>query len=406
MDPVLSTAARALGSGDVLGALRLVALREDPTSLALRGVAMAQLGELTRAKELFRRARLALPVREAVQRARVSLAEAEVALALRELPLSRRAMEQAEETLRLSGDRANAAFAGVLEVQRLVLLGDVVAAAAQLGSLSLAGALPATVVRAELLHVEIASRQIAASRARVALERARRAARRANLPALSREVEGAAQSLATPVARSIAGGVEAPLLLEGVERLLVSRAMVIDALRRTVGMQQERVELARRPVLFTLLRTLGECFPREASRELLIARAFGSKKKDVSHRARLRVEIGRLRRALAALARVEATPAGFVLVPRRAEGVVVLAPPFEGDHGAIRALLSDGQAWSSTAIAVALGMGQRTVQRMLFALERKGLVLARGRARTRRWFAPPVAGFSTTLLLPGAFGLA
>ncbi|MGC4068924.1 MAG: helix-turn-helix domain-containing protein [Polyangiaceae bacterium] len=399
-------AARALGNGDVLGALRLVALREDATALALRGVAMAQLGELTRAKELFRRARLALPAREAVQRARVSLAEAEVALAARELAISRRAIEQAGETLRLAGDRGNVAFARVLEIQRLVLSGDVAEAVAQLSSLSLAGALPATVVRAELLHVEIASRLLDAPRARSALERARRAARRANIAALSLEIERASQTLAGPVLRMIVGGVEEPLRLDEVERVLASRSLVIDALRRKVGTSGELVTLARRPVLFSLLRTLGECFPGEGSRELLIARAFGAKRTDASHRARLRVEMARLRRAVSPFARVEATPAGFVLVPRRAKDVVVLAPPFDGENGAIRALLSDGQAWSSAAVAVALGMSQRTVQRILFALERDGHVVARGRARMRRWFAPPIAGFSTTLLLPGAFGFA
>jgi hypothetical protein len=136
------------------------------------------------------------------------------------------------------------------------------------------------------------------------------------------------------------------------------------------------------------------------SREALVARAFGGRRADESHRARLRVEIGRLRAVLRKLADVQATPRGFVLAPRRAHEVVVLAPPVEGPHAAVLALLADGEAWSSSALALALGASQRTVQRALDALAAEGRIHSFGRARSRRWISPPVPGFTTTLLLP------
>jgi hypothetical protein len=133
---------------------------------------------------------------------------------------------------------------------------------------------------------------------------------------------------------------------------------------------------------------------------VLLARAFGAKFADESHRARLRVEVGRLRAALRALAGVNATKRGFALAPRRARDVVVLAPPVDGEHGAVLAFLADGESWSSSALALALGASQRTVQRALDSLAAAGKVQSVGRGRARRWVTPPVPGFTTTLLLP------
>jgi hypothetical protein len=399
MDLVLSNAARALEQGDVLAALRVVALRRDAAALALRGVAMAQLGELKRAQTLLRRAREAFGASQPLERARVLLAETEVALALRELPVPARALVAAGETLRAHGDQANAAFALVLEAQRLVLSGKPLEAEARLAELEFGRAAPATVARGELLKVELASRRIDTRRALSALARARKAAERARIPALSREVEAAAAALARPVARRIAHGHEEPLVLGEVERLLASGSLVVNALARSVGDGSGTVALARRPVLFALARALAEGCPHDVSREELIARAFGAKKLNESHRARLRVELTRLRRCLAGFAEIAATARGFVLRPRRAAQVLVLAPPVEGEHGAVTALLSDGQAWSSSAVALALGIKQRTVQRLLLALEGAGKVRSQGRARARRWLAPAISGFAPTLLL-------
>jgi hypothetical protein len=160
------------------------------------------------------------------------------------------------------------------------------------------------------------------------------------------------------------------------------------------------VSLATRPVLFALARSLGEAWPGDVPRDLLLARAFGARFTDESHRARLRVEIGRLRRMLWPLATIDATKRGFALAPRGAREVVVLARPVEEEHAAVLAFLADGESWSSSALALALGTSQRTVQRALDALATAGKVQSFGRARARRWITPPVPGFTTILLLP------
>jgi DNA-binding transcriptional ArsR family regulator len=161
------------------------------------------------------------------------------------------------------------------------------------------------------------------------------------------------------------------------------------------------VPLATRPVLFALVRALGEAWPEDVARDTLLARAFRAKHADESHRARLRVEIGRLRTALRILASVSATKRGFALAPRDAREIVVLAPPVEEEHGAVLAFLADGESWSSSALALAMGASQRTVQRALDQLAAAGKVHPFGRARARRWMMPPTPGFTTTLLLPG-----
>jgi DNA-binding transcriptional ArsR family regulator len=174
----------------------------------------------------------------------------------------------------------------------------------------------------------------------------------------------------------------------------------VDASRYVVRHGSTVVSLARRPVLFGLARALGEAWPGDVPRDVLLSRAFGARFTDESHRARLRVEIGRLRTVLRTLADVSATKRGFVLSPRRAREVVVLARPVEEEDGAVLAFLADGESWSSSALALALGTSQRTVQRALDSLAAAGKVQSFGRGRARRWKTPPVAGFTTTLLLP------
>jgi DNA-binding transcriptional ArsR family regulator len=153
-------------------------------------------------------------------------------------------------------------------------------------------------------------------------------------------------------------------------------------------------------VLFALARALGEAWPEDVPRGMLLARAFRAKFADESHRARLRVEIGRLRSVLRTLADVSATKRGFALVPQRAREVVVLARPVEEQHATVLAFLADGESWSSSALALALGGSQRSVQRALDSLAAAGKVQSFGRGRARRWMTPPVPGFTTTLLLP------
>ena len=400
MDSLITAAARALAAGDPLGALKRVALREDAPALALRGIAMAQLGEFARARALLRRAARAFGPREAMARARCVVAEAEIALVSRDLGWPARALDAARATLEAHGDRVNAAHARVLEVRRLLLIGRVDEAERALSGLDPAPLPPAMRTAHELVAAGIAVRRLRTKAARAALARARRAARDAGIPALAAEVEAACRVLDTPAARLIAGGRERLLLLEEVEALLRSNAFVLDACRRVVRQAGRVAPLAKRPVLFALARALGEAWPRDVPRDALIARAFGSKRADESHRARLRVEVGRLRRLLRPLADVRATARGFVLAPRRARRVVVLAPPLEGDHAAVLAFLADGECWSSSALALALGASQRTVQRALDSLEAAGKVQSSGRGRARRWVSPPVPGFTTAFLLP------
>jgi hypothetical protein len=400
MDSLTAAAARALAAGDPLGALDRVALREDPPALALRGLAMAQLGDLVRAKALLRRAGRAFGPREAVARARCIVAEAEIALVSRDLGWPAKALGAARATLEAHGDRVNAAHARYLEVRRLLLIGRIREAERSLADLDPARLPPTLRTVHELVVAGIAIRRLRTGEARAALARARRAADDARIPALSAEVESACLVLETPAARLVARGGDRLLRLDEVESVLASKAFVVDACRHVVRDAGRVVSLAQRPVLFALARALGEAWPGDVPRDALVARAFGSKVADASYRARLRGEMGRLRTGLRTLARVSATKQGFALAPRRAREVVVLAGPVEEEHGAVLAFLADGESWSSSALGLALGRSQRTVQRALDALAAAGTVQPVGRGRARRWMTPPVPGFTTTLLLP------
>jgi hypothetical protein len=402
MDSLITAAARALAAGDPLGALKRVALRDDAPALALRGIAMAQLGDLVRAKALLRRAGRAFGPKEAVARARCVVAEAEIALVSRDLAWPAKALDAARTTLEAHADRVNAAHARYLEVRRLLLIGRIDEAERTLAELDPAPLPPASRTAHELVVAGIAIRRLRTKAARAALARAERAAHHARIPALMAEVKSAYLVLNTPAARLIARGGERVLLLEEVESLLASNAFVVDACRHVVRRAKKVVSLATRPVLFALARALSEAWPGDVPRDALVAQAFGSKFADESHRARLRVEVGRLRRVLRTLADVSATKGGFALVPCRAREVVVLAPPVEEEHAWLLAFLADGESWSSSALALALGTSQRTVQRALDSLETAGKVQSFGRGRARRWMTPPVPGFTTTLLLPPA----
>jgi hypothetical protein len=401
MDSLITAAARALAAGDPLGALNRVALRDDAPALALRGIAMAQLGDLVRAKALVRRAARAFGPKEAVARARCVVAEAEIALISRDLGWPAKALDAARATLEAHGDRVNAAHARNLEVRRLLLIGRLDDAELALAEFDTAPFPLALKAAHELVVAGIAMRRLRTKTARAALARAERAAREADIPALTAEVESASFVLNTPAARLIARGHERLLLLEDVEALLASKAIVVDACRHVVRDARTLVSLARRPVLFALARALGEAWPADVPRGTLVTRAFRAKHADESHRARLRVEIGRLRTALRTLAGVSATKRGFALVPRRAREIVVLARPLEEEHASVLAFLADGESWSSSALALALGASQRTVQRALDSLSAAGKVQPFGRGRARRWMTRPVPGFTTTLLLPG-----
>jgi len=399
MDSLISAAARALAAGDALGALDRVALRGDPSALALRGIAMAQLGEYGRARELLRRAARAFGVHEALARARCVVADAEVALAMRELDGVPVSLERSIATLEAHTDRVNANHARLILVRRLVLLGQIDQAVATLAGLHAHAMPPPLQAAAESIAAEVALRALRVGEARAAFARAWTAALCAGIPALLAQIDEARRALDRPAARLLARGVDQPVRLVEVEQLLATDTLVVDGCRRGVRVAGEWTPLTRRPVLFALLRTLAEGWPGDVSREALIARAFRVRRPDESHRARLRVEVSRLRGVLTRLAQVHATASGFVLAPAT-QDVVVLVPLVEGEQAALIALLADGAAWSTSALAGALGTSQRSVQRALAELETDGRVRSIGQARARRWLSPAPSGITTMLLLP------
>lgn len=399
MDSLITAAARALATGDPLGALNLVALRDDAPALALRGTAMAQLGDFARARALVRRAARAFGAREAQSRARCVVAEAEIALAARDLTWPEKSLDAARLLLEARGDRLNAAHAHYLEIRRLLLIGRLDEAERKLAGLDPAPFPAALRAAHELMVAGIALRRLQIRLARAALARAGRAARQAGIPALQAEVENASLVLDRPAARLIARGTEKLLRPEQVETLLASKTLVVDACRYVVRDAGGTVSLASRPILFALARALAEAWPGDVSRAALVAQVFRGREADESHRARLRVEIGRLRAVLRKLAEVSATKDGFALAPRRARNLAVLARPVEEEHAALLAFLADGESWSSSALALALGASQRTVQRALDGLAADGKVQSFGLGRARRWMMPPLPGL-TGLLLP------
>jgi hypothetical protein len=400
MDSLITAAARALAAGDPLGALKRVALRDDAPALALRGIALAQLGDFVRARALVRRAARAFGPREVLARARCVVAEAEIALASRDLDWPARSLDQARSALESAGDQINAAHARYLEARRLLLIGHLDEAERLIAPVD-PSILPSALRTVhELVRAGIAMRRLQAKTARAALVRARLNARTAGIPALTAEVESAWNVFTAPAARLTKRGTQRVLRLEDVETLLASKSLVVDGCRHVVRHQRVAVPLASRPVLFALARALGEAWPGDVSRRDLVARAFGASDVDESHRARLRVEVGRLRRALRILADVSATKDGFRLSPHHGSDVVVLAQPVDDPHASVLAFLLDGESWSSSALALALGASQRTVQRSLEALATAGKVQSFGHGRARRWTTPPVPGFTTTLLLP------
>ena len=413
MDSMIAAAARALAGGDALTALQRVALRDDPPALALRGIAMAQLGEHPRARELLRRAARAFGPHESVACARCVVAEAEVALAQRDLGGGKgpAPLLAAARTLQAHGDTTNALQARLVAARRLILLGRLTEAAGVLAApladstptVAPARLPPALAAVAALTRAELALRALQIDAARAALQQAEEAAQHAGVPALQAEVAHAHALLGQPAARLLGPRGEQALLLQDVAALRASAdTLVVDACRHAVHAGDVALPLARRPVMFALVRALAQAWPGDADREALIATVFRTRHPDETHRARLRVEMGRLRKLIAPLAGVEATARGFALRPLAGRSVAVLAPPVEGEQGALLALLADGAAWSTSALALALGDSQRTVQRALAELESGGLVRAIGQARARRWVAAPMVGFTTILLLPAS----
>jgi hypothetical protein len=406
MDSLVGSAARFLAAGDPLGALKRVALRDDPPALALRGIAMAQLGDYARARKLLRRAAHGFGARERLSQARCQVAEAEVALAARDLTRPTHTLDAAVETLDALGDRTNALQARLVRARHQLLVGELEAAEKTLAAVDVSAfTSPPLAARAELTRAELALRRVRAAEAGAALDRAQAAAAVAGIPALVAEIEKVRLVFSAPSAGLIRAGAVRVVRLSEVEALFASGDLVVDGCQRVVRGPARSVPLAGRPVLFALVAALAEAWPADVPRDLLIQRAFESRIANESHRARLRVELGRLRAVLRPLARIEATTRGFALAPIKAPAVVVLGPPVDGPAGAILALLEGGESWSTSALARALRSSQRTVQRTLRQLDEAAAVRAVGHGRSRRWLAPALGGFATTLLLPGALAV-
>jgi tetratricopeptide (TPR) repeat protein len=398
-DDATRAAARALAAYDPLAALRYVALRHDARALALRGIAMAQLGDYRPARRLLARAARAFHRTDRATRARCLAAQGEIALAERDLGVAQRTLGLAVAALEAEGDLVNATFVRLQQVRCLLWLGQIEKAASALSRLELDRAPDRFRAIAALISAEIATRTLQAARAQSALAKALRAATRSRIASLVAEVERQKTELASPVGRLVREGVDQWATLADVEHLLRSDDLVVDACRRQVSVRQKVVDLVSRPVLMSLAVALALAAPAEVTREALIEHAFGVRRSTDSLRARLRVELGRLRTVLASFADIEAMGGGYALLARRGKVVTVLLPPAAGEESAVLALLRGGESWSTSALAAALGTSQRAVQRALVALGDSSRVEAVGKGRSRRWIAAPPRGFASTLLL-------
>jgi DNA-binding transcriptional ArsR family regulator len=328
------------------------------------------------------------------------VAEAEIALASRDLGWSDKVLHSAKVTLEKRGDPVNAAHARYLEIRKLLLIGRLGEAERALKGLNPETLPPALRAVHHLLAAGVSMRRLETDKAHSSLAQAVKAARDAGIPALKAEIENAAHLLEIPAARLLSHGKEKLLRLDEVEDLLKSGKLVVDACRYTVSGPKKIVPLAKRPTLFAIMRTLAEAWPEDIPRDILMKKTFGVKLSDESFRLRLRVEVVRLRGLLRGLAEVKATKRGFALAPLGARETVVLARPVEEPQGAVLAFLEDGELWSSSALALALGSSQRTVQRSLDLLAEAGKVQSYGLGRAKRWVTPPLPGITSILLLP------
>src|SRR5262245_47614639 len=257
MDSLITAAARALAAGDALGALNYIALRDDPPALALRGIAMAQLGDLSRAKTLLRRAVSGFGPREAVARARCAVAEAEIALVSRDLNWPVKALDRAHDALASHGDRANAAHARYLKTRYLLLIGRLDEAERLLVDFDPTPLPPASRAAHELVVAGIAMRRLRITAARAALARAEDAARQARIPPLLAELESAGRVLDIPAARLIVRGKEQLLRLDDIETLLASKTLVFSSTKPMMRSTPARLYQLRSKI--TISPPAGNC---------------------------------------------------------------------------------------------------------------------------------------------------
>lgn len=397
LDDAHRVAGQALARGDALRALGVVGRADDTLSLTLRGIAYAQMGDLVRARAALERA--SASAREPLARARIAAALVEIAMADGDAAAAAHAAQRSAEELSAHGDHRNAAMQRLVHARAEVLLGRLAAARHVVGQvLEHAAQLDADVVAvAWLARAEIAVRGVAATEAREALVSARRAMVAAPNELLARALVFLEAELGVSVARLVRGGVVRDADLYAIEAASTGELLLVDACRRLMIAGRVTLPLAKRPVLFALLFELARAWPAGVSRDELAARAFEVRRPNASHRARLRVEVGRLRKLVTGLAEPVATGAGYALSSPRE--VVVLLPPSDADDARISILLGDGASWSAQALAEHAGISKRTVQRALAALVEAGAAVRSGHGKDVRYTRPGPRIASRMLLL-------
>ncbi len=396
IDAANASAARALATGDALRALSLVGRATGALAQALRGIAYSQLGDLELAREAL--ARAAGETRDARLRARVRAALVEVALG--EGDVARAAAEaraSADELTRL-GDERNAAMQRLVLARAEVLLGRLGEARRAVAEVRAASLPPSVHAVAALAEAEIATRALAASEARDALSRARPILERAPNRLLALEIEALEAELSRPVARLERGGEARAADLFAIEEAARGATFLVDACRRLVIAGRARIPLARRPVLFGLLVELARRAPGSVPRDALAAQVFDARRVNASHRGRLRVEIGRLRKLLDGLdAEPVATADGYALSSRRE--IALLVPLDEDEASQVALLLGDGAAWSAQRVSETAGISKRTAQRALGELVGAGRAVRTGSGSLVRYHRPAMPIASRMLLL-------
>jgi hypothetical protein len=392
----LLDAGRALGRGDPLRALGLVGRTDSALALTVRGVAYAQLGDLELARESLLRA-VSLSD-EPRTRARARAALVEIALSTGDPAAAARAAKASAEELDAIGDERNAAMQRLVLARAEVLLGRLGEARRVVEQVLSTDVAPDVRAVASLAEAEIAIRALAATEAREALARARLALEHAPHPLLARELLAIERELSLPVARTWRAGVSRSADLFTIEGVSRGEVLLVDACRRVVVAGRATIPLGRRPILFALLHALARVWPESVPRDVLIFHAFQARRVNASHRARLRVEIGRLRRVLDGLAaEPTATRAGYALSSER--DVVTLLPPSDDEAARVALLLGDGASWSAQGLAEHAGISKRTAQRALGALVESGAAFRMRQGKSFRYTRPGAPIASRMLLL-------
>jgi tetratricopeptide (TPR) repeat protein len=396
MEAPLTAAARALARGDALSALKWLGRRTDAPARAMRGAALSQLGEFARAKAQLRAALRALGPADGLLRARCLAAEAEIALALGDLRWSAEPVARAIAELHAAGDARNAAYLQLVAARAALRLGRPAEAERLVRHARFSPAAPLERTFAELVRVELAAKRGDPGLLMSALANAVAAAERAAIPALVSEVARIRDHYEGPTAVITSRGQARIASFCEVCALGRSAEVVIDGGGRELRSSGEQVTFARRPVLFELLRVLADAWPGAVSRDALIARVFGARRPNESHRIRLRVEVGRLRKVVRPRLGVVAKGPGYALSATAA--VVLVMPLEESPASRLLSLMHGGEAWSASSLALALDVSERTVQRSLRDLHSAGKVGPTGNGRGRRWVR--LFEIPTDLLLP------